>query len=258
MSKKITPLKEVKHLSRAPIVEAVIDFRTSPAYKGDSDQFREHFKQQVQGYEHTAPQHVMLPVNTGVSPISGAPQMPFFLTGPWKGDSFRSADNLQTVQFQSDGFIFSRLRPYVDWESFENEAMRLWTAYSEYVKPELIHRAAVRFINRIEMQEDSARPDKFLRASPRPLDGFAIPNAFLHQESYSVPETNFEITVVRTTQRSRQIPSLGALILDIAAYTRSPIECSAASIQDTLPQLRTLKNNVFFSSVTEESITQFE
>src|SRR5438034_2600089 len=67
------------------------------------------------------------------------------------GYLFSSADEKQVVQYRLDGFTFSRLRPYLQWNQILEEAKRLWVIYAEAVKPILLTRLALRYINSIEI-----------------------------------------------------------------------------------------------------------
>ncbi len=47
------------------------------------------------------------------------------------GFQFWAKDLKQVCRFGLDGFSFSRLRPYSDWDSSFPEAMRLWSIYTK-------------------------------------------------------------------------------------------------------------------------------
>src|SRR5438094_288898 len=46
-----------------------------------------------------------------------------------EGFFFSSVDGRQVVQARLDGFAFSRLKPYKDWDHLRAEAKRLWRDY---------------------------------------------------------------------------------------------------------------------------------
>ena len=62
-------------------------------------------------------------------------------------------DGKYIAQFNKDSFVFSRLTPYEDWNKFLSEAFRLWNIHREIIRPSLIQRIGVRFINRIEFRD---------------------------------------------------------------------------------------------------------
>jgi hypothetical protein len=67
------------------------------------------------------------------------------------GWRFVSPDKLHVFQARLNGFTFSRLPPYVDWESFRTEARRLWDLYRAVANPIAPTRIAVRYINRLDL-----------------------------------------------------------------------------------------------------------
>ncbi|MCH7551913.1 DNA topoisomerase 4 subunit A [Patescibacteria group bacterium] len=73
------------------------------------------------------------------------------------GLKLHSNDNLHIVQFNKGAFIFSRLKPYANWEQFSQEALRLWAIYCELLKPSEVRRIGLRFINRISIKQPNVR-----------------------------------------------------------------------------------------------------
>lgn len=119
------------HLSKAPIVEAVIDFRALPTIPCEQGQFEAYFKKEFSDYpafEIRKRHNFQLKANPDGQP--GAAQS----TSWWQGLAFRSSDKLRVAQCQRDGFSFSRLQPYDEWNSFAGEALRLWKKYSTLTK----------------------------------------------------------------------------------------------------------------------------
>ncbi len=62
-----------------------------------------------------------------------------------------SADKRQLAVFRRNGFSFSRLPPYERWQSFRDEAKRLWKIYRDVASEQLITRWGLRYINRIDI-----------------------------------------------------------------------------------------------------------
>src|SRR5579862_1509151 len=100
------------HLSRAPIVEAIIDFRAKPKVFCERQKFEAYFKSRLPDYPTILPLHQFsyeLRAEVGKQPTAAH-------AGPgWCGLMFRSKDNVHVAQFQSEGFTFSRLSPYETW-----------------------------------------------------------------------------------------------------------------------------------------------
>ena len=77
------------------------------------------------------------------------------------GFLFWSEDEKQVTQFRLDGFSFSRLKPYPPrgWEETYPQMVELWNFYKDSLKPLLVKRVAVRYINLIEIPKPLGEMD---------------------------------------------------------------------------------------------------
>ena len=67
------------------------------------------------------------------------------------GFAFSTENGKQIFQARRDGFTFSRLRPYANWNELRDEGRRLWEIYRGMARPRKITRVAVRYINQIDI-----------------------------------------------------------------------------------------------------------
>jgi uncharacterized protein (TIGR04255 family) len=135
------------HLSKAPIVEGLIDIRVKPADGFEpvgllaiSDLIKEQYPSSKEALRLQA----SLQFKEGQSPEQS-------LVTEKVGYRYDSIDGKHVLQVQHGGFTVSRLKPYDTWESLLAETKRLWTLYVAIAKPQAITRVATRFINRIEL-----------------------------------------------------------------------------------------------------------
>lgn len=133
---------EIRQLyRRAPIIEALIDFRV---------QLPEHL-----GLDTLTRIDIDYPtredINVLESQISLGPAVGASASQTQVGYRFVNDDKRQIVQMGLQNFTFSRLEPYDCWETFRDEAQRLWEIYSSAVQPKTITRIAVRYINRLNI-----------------------------------------------------------------------------------------------------------
>ena len=77
------------------------------------------------------------------------------------GFLFWTEDEKQVTQFRLDGFSFSRLKPYPSggWEEIYPQMVELWNFYKDSLKPFLVKRVAVRYINLIEVPKPLGEMD---------------------------------------------------------------------------------------------------
>lgn len=248
--------EQFDRLAHAPIVEAVIDIRERATVPWEVAALRSHVEGMISGYQFLdAPQAFEheLCVTPGKQPSQ------VFRDLGLKGVRFRSADKTRIVQFNRDGFVFSRLEPYEDWSMFREEAMTLRGLHREFAKPDSIHRLGVRFINRMRLPSSDDQPSYYLVETPKSPRGLDMPvDGFMHQDVLSVPGHAYGIKVIRTIQRSTGLLSGGvSILLDIDVYTLPESKLAEKDVSEHLAKMRWLKNKVFFGSVTEEGLKRF-
>ncbi|MDO3378547.1 TIGR04255 family protein [Geoalkalibacter halelectricus] len=245
------------HLARSPLVESVIDIRAHASAAFEESSVRAALEPQLSGFvfldAHRAFEHELH--IEGESP----PRQTFRDLG-FRGVRFQTADQKQIVQFNRDGFVYSRLEPYPDWNTFSQEGLRLWGIFSAMARPVEINRIGLRFINRIELPSGSFDLGDYIKPAPEPPRNFDLPFiGFMHQETFAVPGHSYFVNVVRTVQPPQAGSDKGpGLILDIDVFsTRVPTLDQGLPMR-TLDEMRWLKNKVFFGSVTENAIRSFQ
>ena len=238
------------HLSKAPIVEAVIDFRALPTTPCEQGQFEAYFRKEFTDFPAF---QVHNQVNYHLKAQSGNQPEVVQPTSWWQGLAFHSADKLRIAQCQRDGFSLSRLPGYPKWEEFASEALNLWSKYAALTKPIEIQRIGVRFINRIPIPVHAGDLSDYLINAPKAWDSFPVPFAsFVHSDTFSVPDTNYLIHVVRALQPPDTTSDLPAIILDTDISTRSPSSTDPKVLETRLREMRWLKNKVFFASIAKK------
>jgi len=99
------------------------------------------------------------------------------------GTLFIGRDERQIAQFRLDGFTFSRLAPYPEWESVREEALRLWRAYRVLAPDARVTRVAVRYVNRLKLPLPVGDLGDYLTLRPElPSEVGGISGFFVHLE----------------------------------------------------------------------------
>lgn len=245
-----------RHLPRAPIVEAVIDLRARPATPLDEQTCRSTLGPRLDGYSFLDSRrafHAETKVEGGKPPSQKVEDL------GWNGLRYVSNDRKQIAQFNHNGFVFSRLEPYLNWQQLQGEAFRLWTVFQELAKPVAVQRVGLRFINRIALAADNLRFEDYLRPAPEPPAGFELPfQHFMHHDTLAVPGHPYAVNVVRTIQPAKAgFEKTVSVILDIDVFTTEGFELNPEDLARRLAEMRWLKNKIFFGSVTETTIQGF-
>ena len=178
----------------------------------------------------------------------------------WKGFRIHSEDKLHIALFNRDGFVFSRLHPYKTWEDFKQEAMRLWQIYVELAKPSEVQGINLRYINRIELPPKDLQFEHYIQHAPKTPKDMALSYfSFLYQDMLAVPGYDYAINIIRTIQPPQDSAKQGmGLILDTTVATIQPFEVRQEALDKRLREMRWLKNEVFFGSVTEKAVDSFK
>lgn len=167
------------------------------------------------------------------------------------GYLFKTTDGRQVVQYRLDGFTFNRLRPYSRWEEMCQEARRLWEIYRAEVKPILVTRLALRYINSIEIPSKNFDYDDYFTAAPRIPQ--QLPQLLQHYFVRTlIPFPDHGATAVTIqTPSDKQDPVNTVILLDIEVFRQVDLAPDDQKIWEIFGSLRQVKNEIFFSSITE-------
>lgn len=247
-------MAEARHLNNAPITEAILDIRlrlptveastflslhTKIAEKYPNKQERRKFEGQIVINEDQEPQ-----AKNVIKEVDG------YL--------FRSPDNKQIVQFRLDGFTLNRLKPYGSWETFRDEAKRLWNLYLEAASPEQITRIALRYINHLFLPGPIVNFDDYLTAGPVVPE--KLPqgvSSFLTRVVIHEPTIKASAIITQALEKIIQ-PDIVPIILDIDVIREGDFDLNYLHMWETFEKLRDFKNRIFFESVTEKALELFQ
>ncbi|MBQ0894298.1 TIGR04255 family protein [Micromonospora sp. U56] len=235
--------------SKAPIIEAVIELRTRHAENVTLDDLA-----RIHGAEATRYPVLdkRLQVDNRIEVTDG--EVSSQIDHRQLGFVFKSADELQIIHATVQGFLFSRLAPYPNWEPFVEEAWRVWQKYRQEAKPEALTRVGVRFINRINVPSDSIEIKDYLRTYPE-LSG-ELPQVLSgYFMQVQVPLRQFDGIVNITSGIENPGQGLVSLILDVDCFRDLDLSLSAPDFDEEVRAIlwrqREAKNFVFESCITD-------
>ena len=169
------------------------------------------------------------------------------------GYSFTSVDKRQVVQARLDGFTFSRLAPYENWESFRDEARQWWDIYRTMVKPEEVVRVAVRYINRLDFPLPLKDFADYLRTVPEvsPELPQLLSNYFMQLQ---IPQEDLKgMLILNQTIVPPPDADVVSILLDIDLFREDDIPDKENEMWQFFEQLRIRKNEVFEACITERT-----
>ena len=242
---------EKRHLTHAPIKEALIDIQVALAQKVTAELLNSEYSQIATDY----PKHETL--QRGEFGLHRNERQPTKVTIGQSvvGYRYTSEDKRRVVQFRMDGFTFSRLEPYDTWEEMKAEAVRLWEVYAASVSPNPITRVATRYVNVLKLPTH-VELNEYLTAPP------TIP-AGLNQELSSfltrveIRDPSIKAQGILTQAFEGVHDGYAPIVLDIDVFMARPFDPQEGEFWSCLDQLRDFKNTVFFESITEKAMELF-
>jgi len=243
-------MSEYPHLKNAPIVEALLDIQvdSSPEitlptlekiYQSVKSRFPE--KQQRNIAQFQFEQQVGQP-----------PKMSDSLIGS-DGFIFLSSDKSKALQVRLEGFSLSKLKPYTNWEEFRDEAKELWQLYIKVAKPIRVRRIALRYINQLVLPSTGEDLKKYISTFPEISGKFnSIPKELFMR--LVLPQNDLETTAILTEAfGSTQKEGSLTLTFDIDVFQEKNLVPTSEKIWEAFEKIRGIKNEIFFSSITEDT-----
>ncbi len=236
------------HYSKAPLTEAVLDIRVELPNEITLKELR---GLQVGKEEERYPRredNVIV-----VEKMSMGPQVGASTQQTQNGYRFVSHDNRQIFQARLDGFTFSRLSPYENWESFRDEARLLWEVYRPIAKPKNIKRIALRYINRLDLPLPIKDLKDYLRTipeiSPDMLHGLS--GYFMQLQ---LPQPDLEAMLhLNQTLIPPPSPNLVSVVLDFDLFCKDNVQSEDKDMWKQFEILHERKNEVFEACITNKT-----
>ena len=242
--------KPFPHLSRPPIVEAVIHWQTAVGKVLDKSQVSEELMKRFPNYD-CHQQQVSLAEFKGSSD-----GVEMSTRAKWDGFRLNGKDDAEhnVVQLKPNGVIFSRVKHYDRWATLEAEALRFWEVFVELAEPPIVERLGVRFINQVALANSTG--SNFLKGIPSLPPGMGLSrDSFFHQDSLQVSGSPYQINWIRAVQRTLENERVLIVDIDVSTSQVDPVEREA--LKKHLAAMRILKNKLFFSCAKESALKQF-
>lgn len=244
-------MQSPKRYSRAPITEAIIDFRVTFPEGLSVDTIAAIHPYIIDNFPTVEPFY------KGVGSITYEPGslLKVDTLEQQNGFWFRSEDNLQTLQATLEGFTFNRLAPYRSWEEFSGEAKTLWAIYKKICEPTHVTRAAVRYINQINIPiAELTELKDYLKTVPEVasnLPQHALQSFFMQLQ---IPQQDLKcMLVINEAIAPPMNPEVVTVIFDLDLFRQQIWESNDEEIWSFLDKLRERKNEVFEASITDRT-----
>jgi uncharacterized protein (TIGR04255 family) len=178
---------------------------------------------------------------------------------PAQPDGFLLSSETEPVRLQVrlDGFTAHRLWPYKDWQTFSEDAKNLWRRYKDTAHPTKVTRLGLRYINRLELPLERDFTEFMLTA---PEIAPKLPQKLAdHFMRLVIPDDSGSIAVVTQTTIPRAQNSITyPFLFDIDVFRDVELAPDAPEMWSIMEELRSLKNLIFFGSLTPTFLETFK
>jgi uncharacterized protein (TIGR04255 family) len=239
-----------RQLAHPPIREALIDIRVADPLPLS---FAELLQQQtLTGYERKQP------IRLGQLRVELGPELQTEGTQELFGWRFETPDGSKVVQLRRNGVGISVIKSYRDWQQIKAIAVEVWDRYAQWADHPYLDRLATRYINVLELPLVNVDLDHYLAGAPRIPEGLPqTMNNFLQR--VSIP---FDASVIAIVTQALEAPTQThlpvVLDIDVQAHIAQPLPGDSGEIWTILDRLRKIKNDVFFSWVTERALEPYK
>lgn len=245
-------MAEKKYLPNAPITEALIDIRA----KLPDDVDVHTFKVLDEPFLNKFPQQEIQNKITADFRVEKNKPLIDAKSEGVKAYIYRSEDKKNIVQFRRDGLTYNRLKPYTNWEELIFAAKELWDIYTKHSKPLTVTRIATRYINHIKLPLPLNDFSQYMTVPPKnPIKNNPI-SSYLNRIKIFDAEQEIGVNITQALEKGADKKSI-TLLLDIDAYINKNFDPTDSLIWDNFEKLRNKKNDVFFSSLTDNTINMF-
>lgn len=243
----------IRHLKNAPAREALIDIQFEPSISAEeiqkfADVVGSKFEQQTDLWESTV--GFQVGVDAEAQTNSSHNKI---------GKRFDSNKPAHVLQCRKNGFTFSILYPYRDWEDLKSEAQQYWNQLQSVSKLGSVTRIAVRYINEINLPLPITSFSEYLTSAPNiPA---ALPQGLAgFLQRCVIPIENGAVSIVTTSfEGINAEQQIVTILLDIDVF--KSVSLNSRNFDEVWVEmefLRSQKNKFFFEYLTEKALEKYE
>lgn len=240
-------------LSKAPVAEAILDVRFGSSIDVQPaifDTLLAKLKEKYPNQKKLSVQEAQIRFGGEDVTISGEQSTSH------NGYILSDESQSRLIQIRQEGFAANILQDYRGYEDLKNMAKEVWDELAmTFPLPLTCERISLRFVNIFSL-ELPFEPAEYFKIFPRfPLaDDLQLnPDTLLR---YSISDALHGQVAIITHRIIAKEPKVATIILDIDAIRVVPSESS--QIWGNFDFLRSLKNAIFFDSLTEKAIQRFQ
>jgi uncharacterized protein (TIGR04255 family) len=240
-------MAQIRPLSRPPIREAILEFQIAPMVDISIEELEQWEIPSTYSALKIKKSSDAQPKRISDFP-SGENSTTHLIVG---GISQDSKQNI-AVQIMRNRLTVNKLAPYTNFNSLKEETQTFWEQYQRKLNPEKIQRVGLRYINEISLSE---LPEHYLLREFVPQGKLAA-QAIRSYQRYEIRRAEEQIAglvqIIIENESKR-------LFIDIDLFSERLYQANDALVwSESVEQLHSLKNDLFFSTITEEYAKECE
>lgn len=169
-----------------------------------------------------------------------------------KAYNFLSKDQKEKVIISKDTFTYINENTYKGWNKFSGSVISILDSLSELMYQSTIKRTSIRFVNRFTFEDFDNPSDYFntLITSSVDIDTYPL-RQYGFRLLMDVPNSDIYTIVNHNVEN---VSGSYLYTFDIDVLDRQQLVFNIETLKDQLEQLRDVKNDVFFKSITKKTI----
>ena len=238
--------------TKSPVTEALIDLRAAQPNDFVVTSFLKAFEEISEKF----PNREEIIFGEGqVTLGQGSPEVE--ISQRHTGYRFISRDKRKVVQIRTDGFTFSQLAPYTRWEELRDEARYLWDVLRTKTEVSQVTRIAVRYINRLDIPEQSFELSDYLKTYPKDSPDYEPKNISNFFMQLQLPRPDIEgFLILNEALTMPPAQGISSIVLDLDLFSERPQEpwdtSDDGEIWNFLNTLNEAVYKVFEASITDK------
>jgi uncharacterized protein (TIGR04255 family) len=238
------------HYSRAPLLEAIIDIQVRFQTKPEQEAFAEFARMVAARFPQSSP---LTQIGFGMRMGAPTTPMPAPHVTTSRGMRLSTSKNDRVLVLRPRSFTFSHMPPYTEWGTFRDEAIQLWELFVSLTKPEVVTRAALRYINRFEIPRAQFELSDYFLFRPE-VPGTGIPqqvSSFFTQCQMPQSDIGPDVIAIMNLGSAAGTPTGSQILLDFDVFATRQL--APDSVFELLDRLRERKNALFEACITDRA-----
>lgn len=238
---------QIRPLSHPPIREAILEFQIAPEVNISIEELGQwEIPSTYSALDIKKSSRMSFKMKADLTFGEGSPSQSI------EGGVSRDSERNIAIQIMRNRLTINKLAPYTNFDSLKNEAQIFLKQYQRILKPEQIRRVGLRYINEIYLSE----PVQHYLVNELVPQGELARQAIRSHQRYEIRPAEQQIgglvQIIVENESKR-------LFIDIDTFSERPYQANDDMIWgESVEQLHSLKNKLFFSTITEEYAKECE